>query len=214
MKNNKNINTENNIENNIENNTENNTTYKAIFENKIGWNTKNLILDYGENYDKILDIIEIIKNLNLEIHILNVKEELILELEENLKKHNYEKIYFHRENIFDFSLDVKFNNILFFDLFSLFSENDVNDILYKSKIFLKNDYSTFIFGNNVVTKYFNYMYHPISYINYIFKNNIYIEDMFDKLRQNGLYIVDSDRLHTKEILLYPFEYFSIICRRK
>ena len=188
--------------------------YTEIFQNKIASNTKNLILDYSNNYDKILDVIETIKNLNLEIHILNVEEQKILKLNENIKNYNYEKIYFHRENIFDFKLDIKFNNIIFFDLFSLFLDSDVNNIINTSKIFLKNEYSAFIFGNNVVTKYFNYMYHPISYINYLFKNNIYIENMYDKLRENDLYIIDSHRIDTKEILLYPFEYFSIICRRK
>ena len=47
---------------------------------------------------------------------------------------------------------------------------------------------------------------------YLFKNNVYIEDMFDKIRQNNLYLVDSHRINTVEILFYPFEYFSVICR--
>ena len=46
------------------------------------------------------------------------------------------------------------------------------------------------------------MYHPMSYINYFFKNNVYIETMFDKIRENNLYIVDSHRLFTVEILTY------------
>jgi hypothetical protein len=185
--------------------------YKELFQNKIVNNAINLIIDY-KNYFDVFSIIDEIKKLNLELHFLHIDSKNIYKLNMELEKYNYRKIFFHSESIFNFKTSKKFNNIIFFELFSAFSDEIINNNINNSKSLLKNEYSNIIFINTVITKYFNYMYHPISYINYLFKNNVYIEDMFDKIRQNNLYLVDSHRINTVEILFYPFEYFSVICR--
>ncbi len=46
--------------------------YKELLFSKIKSLNKILILDYNKNYDNIFDNIDIIKNLQIEIHILNV----------------------------------------------------------------------------------------------------------------------------------------------
>jgi hypothetical protein len=185
--------------------------YKELFQNKIVNNAINLIIDY-KNYFDVFSIIDEIKKLNLELHFLHIDSKNIYKLNMELEKYNYKKIFFYSESISNFKTSKKFNNIIFFELFSAFSDEIINNNINNSKSLLKNEYSNIIFINTVITKYFNYMYHPISYINYLFKNNVYIEDMFDKIRQNNLYLVDSHRINTVEILFYPFEYFSVICR--
>lgn len=185
--------------------------YKELFQNKIVNNAVNLIIDY-KNYFDVFSIIDEIKKLNLELHFLNIDSKNICKLNRESEKYNYKKIFFYSESISNFKTSKKFNNIIFFELFSTFSDEIINNNINNSKSLLKNEYSNIIFINTVITKYFNYMYHPISYINYLFKNNVYIEDMFDKIRQNNLYLVDSHRINTVEILFYPVEYFSVICR--
>ena len=187
--------------------------YKELFRSKIASNSINLCIDYN-NYSDIFSIIDDIEKLNVEIHFLNINSQNISKLNIELQKYNYKKIYFYSENILNFNTNKKFNNIIFFDLFTIFSDDIISFNIDRTKLFVKNEYSNLIFINNVVTKYFNYMYHPMSYINYFFKNNVYIETMFDKIRENNLYIVDSHRLFTVEILTYPFEYFSVISRHK
>ena len=192
-------------------NTQLSLLYRELFQNKIVKNSVNLIIDY-RNYFDIFKIIDDIKQLNLELHFLNIEDKNIIKLNNELEKHKYNKIFFYSTNIFNFTSVKKFNNIIFFDLFTLFSDDIINTTIENSKPLLKSEYSNIIFVNNVVTRYSIYMYHPISYINYLTRNNVYIEDMFDKLRNNNLYLVDSHRLDTFEILFYPFEYFSVICR--
>ena len=190
--------------------------YKELLFNKIQRFNKILIVDDNKNYNNIFDNIDIIKNLNIEIHILNVKNDEIDSLYKNINDSNYNKIKFLTEDIFEINENNKYDNIIFFDIFCKFDNKNIEKILEKSKTLLKNYYnSNIIFINNLITKYNQYMYHPISYFReYFYDNCVYITDMYDKLRENELYIIDSYRLFTFQIPTYPIEFFSVICTNK
>jgi hypothetical protein len=187
--------------------------YKELLFSKIKSLNKILILDYNKNYDNIFDNIDIIKNLQIEIHILNVKENEIEKLYKKTKEYDYNKIKFFSKDILDLEDDIKYDNIICFNIFCKLNEKELSKVLDKSKIILKNKkYSTIIFINNVITRYNQFIYHPLSYFrNYFYDNCVYITDMYDKLRYNDLYIIDSYRLFTFQIPTYPLEFFSVIC---
>ena len=190
--------------------------YKELLFNKIQRFNKILIVDDNKNYNNIFDNIDIIKNLNIEIHILNVKNDEIDSLYKNINDSNYNKIKFLTEDIFEINENNKYDNIIFFDIFCKFDNKNIEKILEKSKTLLKNYYnSNIIFINNLITKYNQYAYHPISYFRSFFIDNcIYISDLYDKIRENEMYVIDSYRLFTFQIPTYPIEFFSIICKFK
>jgi len=187
--------------------------YKELLFNKIRRGNRILILDYNKDYNNIFDNIDIIKNLNIEIHVVNVKKNKIEELYKIAKEKEYNKIEFHSYDIFEIDENIKYNNIIFFNIFCKFKDEEIEKLLEKSKLLLKNiNSSNLIFINNIITKYNQYIYHPFSYIrDYFCDNCVYITDMYDKLRNNGLYVIDSYRLFTFNIPTYPIEFFSVIC---
>lgn len=189
--------------------------YKELLFSKIQRNNKILIVDDNKNYNNIFDNIDIIKNLNIEIHVINVKTDKIDSLYKILKEKDYDKIEFYSYNIFDMDENTKYNNIIFFDIFCKINDENIQKIIEKSKFLLKIRNSNLIFINNIITKYNQYMYHPFSYIrDCLYDNCVYMTDIYDKIRNNGLYVIDSDRLFTFNIPTYPIEFFSVICMFK
>jgi hypothetical protein len=189
--------------------------YKELLFSKIQRNNKILIVDDNKNYNNIFDNIDIIKNLNIEIHVINVKTDKIDSLYKILKEKDYDKIEFYSYNIFDMDENTKYNNIIFFDIFCKINDENIQKIIEKSKLLLKIRNSNLIFINNIITKQNQYIYHPISYIrDYFCDNCIYITDLYDKLKNNELYVIDSYRLFTFNIPTYPIEFFSVICMFK
>jgi hypothetical protein len=190
--------------------------YKELLFSKIQRRNKILIIDDNKDYNNIFDNIDIIKKLDIEIHIINVKKDKIDNLYKIAKEKDYDKIKFFSNDIFFIDDTIKYNSIIFFDIFCKFNDENIEKILEKSKLLLKNiNSSNLIFINNIITKYNQYMYHPFSYIRgYLCDNCVYITDIYDKIRNNGLYVIDSDRLFTFNIPTYPVEIFSIICMFK
>lgn len=186
--------------------------YKELLFSKIQRGNKILIIDDNKDYNNIFDNTDIIKNLDIEIHVINVKKDKIDELYKFTKEKDYNKIEFYSHTIFEINENNKYNNIIFFNIFYKFDNQNIEKLLEKSKLLLKNTNSNLIFINNIITKYNQYMYHPISYIrDYFCDNCIYISDIYDKLIINGLYVIDSYRLFTFDIPTYPIEIFSVIC---
>jgi hypothetical protein len=129
-----------------------------------------------------------------------IKKELIIK---NIKLENLE---LEKEEIF-------YDYIIIYNLFSNL-ENIILKTLEKIKKLLKKN-GHIIFINDIITRYVQYYYHPFSYLRYIlFGKCIYFCDIYDKIRQYELNIIDSDRLYTIGLWTYPIEYFSIICEVK
>jgi cyclopropane fatty-acyl-phospholipid synthase-like methyltransferase len=186
--------------------------YRELLFSKIQNNKKILIIDYKNNYNNLFDNILLIKSLNLTIYYLNVNLNEIKNLENRLKEYEYDKIIFLNKDIDE--IKGNYDIIIFFDLFSKFSNEIISTKLEKCKLLLKPN-GSIIFINNIITKYNQYAYHPISYFRSFFIDNcIYISDLYDKIRENEMYVIDSYRLFTFQIPTYPIEFFSIICKFK
>ena len=186
--------------------------YRELLFSKIQNNKKILIIDYKNNYNNLFDNISLIKSLNLTIYYLNVNLNEIKNLENRLKEYEYDKIIFLNKYIDE--IKGNYDIIIFFDLFCKFSNEIISTKLEKCKLLLKPN-GSIIFINNIITKYNQYAYHPISYFRSFFIDNcIYISDLYDKIRENEMYVIDSYRLFTFQIPTYPIEFFSIICKFK
>jgi cyclopropane fatty-acyl-phospholipid synthase-like methyltransferase len=187
--------------------------YRELLFSKIKNNKKILIIDYENNYNNLFDNILLIKNLNLTIYYLIVNLNYTEIVKKKLKEYDYDKIIFINNDIEEIT-EKNYDNIIFFDLFSKFNNDKIKFKIEKCKFLLKNN-GSLIFINNIITKYNQYIYHPLSYIRSFFIDNcIYMSDMYDKIKENELYIIDSYRLFTFQIPTYPYEIFSIICKFK
>lgn len=181
--------------------------YKELFINKIKNNTKNLIIDYYHNYQDIIYNMDIIHEKNIKLDIFNFTKQDSEKINKIVKG---EFINYFSKSIIEFDPIEKYNNIIIFDLFND-SKNNIETTITIVKKFLKK-YGKIIFINDIITKYTQYMYHPLSYFRQYFSNKcIYIDDIFDILKFNKLYIIDSFRLFTYDLPTYPIEYFSIVC---
>jgi cyclopropane fatty-acyl-phospholipid synthase-like methyltransferase len=186
--------------------------YRELLFSKIKNNNKILIIDYNNNYNNLFDNILLIKSLNLTIYYLIKNINDIKILEDKLKQYDYNKIIFTNKDLDD--IKEKYDNIIFFDLFCQFTDQKISSKLEKCKLIL-NNYGTLIFINNIITKYNQYAYHPISFLRTFFIDNcVYMSDLYDKIRENEMYVIDSYRLFTFQIPTYPIEFFSIICKFK
>jgi cyclopropane fatty-acyl-phospholipid synthase-like methyltransferase len=186
--------------------------YRELLFSKIKNNNKILIIDYNNNYNNLFDNILLIKSLNLTIYYLIKNINDIKILEDKLNQYDYNKIIFTNKDLND--IKEKYDNIIFFDLFCQFTDQKISNKLEKCKLIL-NNYGTLIFINNIITKYNQYAYHPISFLRTFFIDNcVYMSDLYDKIRENEMYVIDSYRLFTFHIPTYPIEFFSIICKFK
>jgi hypothetical protein len=104
-----------------------------------------------------------------------------------------------------------FHTIIILDLFSSFPFSEVKEKIDYYKTFLKNN-GKIIFIEQLLT---NDNYQPMTILKNIISpivgKNIKMEDMYDILKDCGLYILDTDRIYSDEILFSSIEYFSIIC---
>jgi hypothetical protein len=184
--------------------------YSELFINKIKNNTKNLIIDYYHDYKDIIYNKNIINEKNVTIDIFNFTKE---DSEKINKIVNTEyNINYFSKSINEFNPIEKYNNIIIFDLFN--NKNDIESTIEIVKKFVKK-YGKIIFINDIITKYSQYMYHPFSYFrDYFTTKCMYIDDIYDIIRFNNLYIIDCFRLLTFDLFTYPIEYFSIICEIK
>jgi hypothetical protein len=104
-----------------------------------------------------------------------------------------------------------FHTIIILDLFSSFPFSEVKEKIDYYKTFLKNN-GKIIFIEQLLT---NDNYQPMTILKNIISpivgKNIKMENMYDILKDCGLYILDTDRIYSDEILFSSIEYFSIIC---
>jgi len=137
--------------------------------------------------------------------IMNSKD--ILFISSSNERINVSKINFND------IISKSFHTIIILDLFSSFPFSEVKEKIDYYKTFLKNN-GKIIFIEQLLT---NDNYQPMTILKNIISpivgKNIKMEDMYDILKDCGLYILDTDRIYSDEILFSSIEYFSIICEQ-
>jgi len=137
--------------------------------------------------------------------IMNSKD--ILFISSSNERINVSKINFND------IISKSFHTIIILDLFSSFPFSEVKEKIDYYKTFLKNN-GKIIFIEQLLT---NDNYQPMTLLKNIISpivgKNIKMEDMYDILKDCGLYILDTDRIYSDEILFSSIEYFSIICEQ-
>ena len=144
--------------------------------------------------------------------IMNSKDILFISSSSN----SNETIHVSKINFNDIIIK-SYHTIIILDLFSSFSFSEVKEKIDYYKTFLKKN-GKIIFIEQLLT---NDNYQPITLLKHILKHilspivgkNIKMEDMYDNLKDCGLYILDTDRIYSDEILFSSIEYFSIICEQ-
>ena len=138
--------------------------------------------------------------------IMNSKDILFISSSSN------ETIHVSKINFNDIIIK-SYHTIIILDLFSSFSFSEVKEKIDYYKTFLKKN-GKIIFIEQLLT---NDNYQPMTMIKHILSpivgKNIKMEDMYDNLKDCGLYILDTDRIYSDEILFSSIEYFSIICEQ-
>ena len=118
--------------------------------------------------------------------------------------------FFHKINFNDI-VSKNYHTIIMVDLFSSFSDDEVKDKIDYYKIFLKKN-GRLIFIEQLLT---NDNYQMLTIIKHIIPSfvgkNIKMEKMYDIIKDCGLYVIDTDRVYSDDILFSSIEYFSIIC---
>lgn len=180
-----------------------NLIYKEILSAKISKLNTILNIDYNNEleYNNLFENIDIIYSLKLKIDCINVKKNIISNLNSS------DNISFDIKDIIE--VDKKYDIIIFCNLFCEFNLNIIKEKINFSRKLLNRE-GKIIFINNIITYYNQYIYHPFSY----FLKCIYISDLYDIINNEDLKILDSNRILTLEIPTYPIEYFSIICENK
>jgi hypothetical protein len=115
------------------------------------------------------------------------------------------KIDYFNENKLD-SIDFKYDYILFFDLLNN-KESYITDVL-NSFIFSLKDDGKIVFINSLISNYSIYKYSPINLFTIRYK---YIDNIYDLIRSNNLYIRDSFRINSNTFLSFYIDYFAITC---
>ena len=139
--------------------------------------------------------------------IMNSKDILFISSSSN------ETIHVSKINFNDI-ISKSYHTIIILDFFSLFSFfSEVKEKIDYYKTFLKKN-GKIIFIEQLLT---NDNYQPVTLLKHILSpivgKNIKMEDMYDNLKDCGLYILDTDRIYSDEILFSSIEYFSIICEQ-
>lgn len=106
----------------------------------------------------------------------------------------------------------KYNIIILYNIFSEYDNDKIKEIFDIIKNVLIDD-GKIILINNLITKINIYKFHPFSYVNFLFFGKaVYIHNMIEEIRSNDFYILDCDRIYTYDLITYPIEYFSMVCR--
>jgi hypothetical protein len=127
---------------------------------------------------------------------------------------SYNEIDSYSKINFDDIISKNYSIIIVIDLFSTFLDDDVkNKIDYYKSFLTKN--GKIIFIEQLLT---NNDYDFLKIVKYITSpvlpilgKNIKMTHMYDIIKECGLYILDTDRLYSNDILFSSIEYFSIIC---
>lgn len=152
------------------------------------------IFDKIKNNSKVLDIrfddTKVVSEKNISISSINIKENLNNYLRENSK----------------------YDTIIFNQLFTNLKEDKINIILEKLKD-ISFQHTKIFFINNIITNFNQYYYHPFSFLK-IFGYPVYMENMYDNIREHDMNIINSDRANSYNLITYPIETFIIICNFK
>jgi len=117
----------------------------------------------------------------------------------------------------NFIKDEKYDMILFVNMFSFYSKEDIERIL---KVFEMECDSYFAFVNEIIYKN-SLLKHPFSYIrDFLFKisdrnygRSVSIDEVHSLLQKNAFKILDSTRILSRtSIPTYPVEYFLIVTK--
>ena len=126
----------------------------------------------------------------------------------------YNEIDLYNKINFNDIISKNYSIIIVIDLFSTFLDDDVKNKIDYYKSFLRK-HGKIIFIEQLLT---NDDYDFLKIVKYIttpvlpiLGKNIKMTHMYDIIKECGLYILDSDRIYSDDILYSSIEYFSIIC---
>jgi len=126
---------------------------------------------------------------------------------------SYNEIKLYNKILFDDIIDKTYHTIIIIDLFSLYQEEDIKQKIDYYKTFTKKN-GKIIFIEQLLT---NDNYQLLTLIRHIFYSligkNTKMTYMYDIIKEMQLYIIDSDRIYSDNVMYSSIEYFSIICEK-
>ena len=126
---------------------------------------------------------------------------------------NDDQITIENINIKNYDMYVKENSkydvIICNQLFTNMSDDKIQHILEKLKD-ISFSHTKIIFINNIITNFNQYYYHPFSFLK-IFGKSVYMEYMYDIIRDCNMNIINTDRVYSYDLFTYPIETFIVIC---
>jgi hypothetical protein len=127
---------------------------------------------------------------------------------------SYNEIKLYNKILFDDIIDKTYHTIIIIDLFSQYNEENIKNKIEYYKTFTKKN-GKLIFIEQLLT---NDNYNPLTIIKNIFYplipllgKNTKMTYMYDIIKEMQLYIVDSDRIYSDDVMYSSIEYFSVIC---
>ena len=127
---------------------------------------------------------------------------------------SYNEINLYKKILFDDIIDKSYHTIIIIDLFSQYGEEDIKNKIEYYKTFTKKN-GKLIFIEQLLT---NDNYNPLMIIRHILYplipfigKNTKMTYMYDIIKEMDLYIVDTDRIYSDDVLYSSIEYFSVIC---
>lgn len=127
---------------------------------------------------------------------------------------SYNEINLYRKILFDDIIDKSYHTIIIIDLFSQYGEEDIKNKIEYYKTFTKKN-GKLIFIEQLLT---NDNYNPLTIIRHILYplipfigKNTKMTYTYDIIKEMDLYIVDTDRIYSDDVLYSSIEYFSVIC---
>lgn len=179
--------------------------YRYIFEHKIPANSRVLVSDKTWGACTSLDtIIDVLRNRYIFVHKLG-KRKLDDYIPNEMHPITPYILYLKNELEDEHLLD-------FYDIILVIGESRTNCWVNKSKELLNDDGKLIIF-ESILTSYYQYMYHPISFISKFFNNDIYyMEDFQDMIRHADFKVIDVCRIETINIPTYPLCYYALVCK--
>ena len=127
---------------------------------------------------------------------------------------SYNEINLYNKVLFNDIIDKTYHTIIIIDLFSLHQEEDVKNKIDYYKTFTKKN-GRMIFIEQLLT---NDNYQPLTIFRHILYplipiigKNTKMTYMYDIIKEMDLYIVDTDRIYSDDVLYSSVEYFSVIC---
>lgn len=179
--------------------------YRYIFENKISRNSRVLLSDKNwgscSNLDGIIDVLE---SRHIAVHKLGKRkhpETSITELHPITPYISYLKDELKDKHI-----------LTFYDVILVVGESKTTDWTVYAKDLLHENGKLILF-ESILTSYYQYMYHPISFITKFFGNDIYyMSDFQDMLRHANFKVIDVCRIETVDIPTFPLSYYALVCQ--